>query len=284
VFESRQAYSAHSRSDQEVGQQSTIGRTGIMKIDINSDMGEGFGPYRIGDDEALIEIVSSANVACGFHAGDPVIMDRTVRMAKARNVGIGAHPGLPDLMGFGRRAIQMEAMELEKHLVYQIGALQGIAAAAGHRVTHVSYHAALGNMATADRNVADVLARAIASISRDLIVFSMPDTEVERAAERAGLRVLTLFLADRAYDEHGELVSRKRPNSVITDPEAVRRRVQQFLDDGSVTSIEGKRLTVRARSILVHSDTPGSVELARTVRNVVESGGGEVVSAVELLA
>jgi UPF0271 protein len=254
-----------------------------MKIDLNSDMGEGFGPYRVGDDEALIDVVSSANIACGFHAGDPVIMDRTVRMAKERKVSIGAHPGLPDLMGFGRRVIQMDSAELEKHLLYQIGALQGIAAAAGHNVTHVSYHAALGNMATADRSIADLLARAIARISRDLIVYSMPDTEVEHAAERAGLRTLTLFLADRAYHENGSLVSRKRPNSVITSRDGVAQRVQQFLDDGTVTTIEGNRIKVRARSILVHSDTPGAVELARTVRSVIESGGGVVTPAVEFL-
>jgi UPF0271 protein len=255
-----------------------------MKIDLNSDMGEGFGPYRVGDDEALIDVVSSANVACGFHAGDPVIMGRTVQMAKDRKVSIGAHPGLPDLMGFGRRVIQMDSAELEKHLIYQIGALQGIAAAAGHRVTHVSYHAVLGNMAVDDRDIADLLARAIARIDRDLIVYSMPDTEVERASERAGLRSLTLFLADRAYDEHGALVPRKRPNSVITSCDAVAARVRQFLDDGTVTSIEGKRIKVRARSILVHSDTPGAVELARTVRSVVEAGGGVVTPASEFLA
>ena len=255
-----------------------------MKIDINSDMGEGFGHWKVGDDAALMQVVSSANIACGFHAGDAVIMDRTVRMAKERKVSIGAHPGLPDLMGFGRRVIQMEPAELEKHMIYQIGALQGIAAAAGHRVTHVSYHAALGNMATADRDVADLLSRAIKRIDRELIIYSMPGTEVERAAERAGLRTLTLFLADRAYDENSNLVSRKKPNSVITAPDAVAARVRQFLDDGTVTSIEGKRLKVRARSILVHSDTPGSVELARTVRQVVESGGGTVTPAAEFLS
>ena len=255
-----------------------------MQIDINSDMGEGFGNWKVGDDAALIDVVSSANVACGFHAGDAVIMDGIVRMAKERKVAIGAHPGLPDLMGFGRRVIQMEPAELEKHMIYQIGALQGIAAAAGHKVTHVSYHAALGNMATADRDVADLLARAIKRMDPDLIVYSMPDTEVERAAERAGLRTLTLFLADRAYDENANLVSRKKPNSVITAPDAVAARVRQFLDDGTVTSIEGKRLKVRARSILVHSDTPGSVELARTVRQVVEAGGATVTPAVEFLA
>ena len=255
-----------------------------MKIDLNSDMGEGFGAYKVGDDEALIDVVSSANIACGFHAGDPVIMGRTVQMAKDRKVSIGAHPGLPDLMGFGRRVIQMDSSELEKHLIYQIGALQGMAAAAGHRVTHVSYHAALGNMAVDSRDIADLFSRAIKRIDRELIVYSMPDTEVERSAERAGLRTLTLFLADRAYDEHGALVPRKKPNSVITSPEAVAKRVKQFLDDGSVTSIDGKRVTVRARSILVHSDTPGSVELARTVRNTVEAGGGVVTPASEFLA
>ncbi|MBL8697639.1 MAG: LamB/YcsF family protein [Alphaproteobacteria bacterium] len=255
-----------------------------MKIDLNSDMGEGFGHWKVGDDAALMGVVSSANIACGFHAGDAVIMDRTVTMAKERKVSIGAHPGLPDLMGFGRRVIQMEPAELEKHMIYQIGALQGIAAAAGHKVTHVSYHAALGNMATADKDVADLLARAIKRIDRDLIVYSMPDTEVERAAERVGLRSHTLFLADRAYDENANLVSRKKPNSVITSADAVAARVRQFLDDGTVTSIEGKRIKVRARGILVHSDTPGSVELARTVRRVVETGGASVVPAVELLA
>lgn len=255
-----------------------------MKIDINSDMGEGFGHWKVGDDAGLIGIVSSANVACGFHAGDAVIMDRTVRMAKERGVSIGAHPGLPDLMGFGRRVIQMEPAELEKHMIYQVGALQAIATAAGHKVTHVSYHAALGNMATADRDVADLLSRAIRRIDRDLVVYSMPDTEVERSAERVGLRTHTLFLADRAYDEGANLVSRKKPNSVITAPDAVAARVRQFLDDGTVTSIEGRRLKVRARGILVHSDTPGSVELARTVRQVVESGGGTVAPAIEFLA
>jgi UPF0271 protein len=169
-------------------------------------------------------------------------------------------------------------------VVGAVGKKEGQAAQAGHRVTHVSYHAELGNMAVANRDIADLLARAIARIDRELIVYSMPDTEVERASERAGLRTLTLFLADRAYDEHGALVPRKRPNSIITSADAVAARVRQFLDDGSVTSIEGKRVKVRARSILVHSDTPGAVELARTVRCVVESGGGVVTPASEFLA
>lgn len=255
-----------------------------MKIDLNSDMGEGFGPYRIGDDEALMDIVSSANVACGFHAGDPVIMDRTIQMAKARGVGIGAHPGLPDVMGFGRRVIQMETAEIEKHMLYQIGALQALAHAAGHKVTHVSFHAAMGNMISADRAIADIMARAIAALDRDLIVFSMPGTEVDLAASAAGLRVLRLFLADRAYHGNGELVSRKKPNSVITSEADVRKRVLRFLDDGTVETYEGETIHVPAQSILVHSDTPGAVNLARIVRNTIESGGGTVTPAHKLLA
>jgi UPF0271 protein len=255
-----------------------------MKVGINSDMGEGFGNYRICDDEALMGIISSANVACGFHAGDPIIMDRMVRMAKAKGVEVGAHPGLPDLLGFGRRVIQMDAAELEKHMVYQIGALQAIATNAGHRVTHVSFHAAMGNMVNADPDMADVVARAIAAIDREFIVFSQPDAEIVRAARKAGLRVLTLFLADRAYDENAHLVSRKLPDSVITSPEAVAERVQRFLDSGTVKTIEGKSIKVEARSILIHSDTPGSVNLAGTVRRVVEQGGGEVAPATVLLS
>ena len=254
-----------------------------MQIGINSDMVEGFGNYRICDDDALMGIVSSANVACGFHAGDPIIMDRMVRLAKAKGVEIGAHPGLPDLLGFGRRVIQMDADELEKHMVYQIGALQAIATNAGHRVTHVSFHAAMGNMVNADPDMADVVARAIATINRDFIVFSQPDAEIVRAARKAGLRVLTLFLADRAYDENAHLVSRKLPNSVITSPEAVADRVHRFLDSGTVKTIEGKSIKVDARSILIHSDTPGSVNLAATVRRVVEEGGGEIAPATVLV-
>jgi UPF0271 protein len=255
-----------------------------MKIDINSDMGEGYGPYRIGDDAALMKIVSSANVACGFHAGDPIIMDRTIRMAKEAGVGVGAHPGLPDLLGFGRRIIQMDGHEIEKHMVYQIGALRALATNAGYRVTHVSFHAAMGSMVNADPDLADTTARAIAAIDRDLIVFGMQGTEVIRAARAVGLRTLTLFLADRAYDENANLVSRKLPNSVITSSEAVARRVSRFLDSGTVETINGASIKVDARSILVHSDTPGSVELAATVRRVVEQGGGEVVPAATLLS
>lgn len=253
-----------------------------MKIDLNSDMGEGFGRWAIADDDGLMDVVSSANIACGFHAGDHAIMDRTVRAAKEKGVGIGAHPGLPDLAGFGRRTMAVSDAEMESMLAYQIGALQGIATRHGHRVTHVSYHAAFGTMANADEGLALRLARTIAAMDRDLTVFSMPGQLTERAAEKAGLNVLTLFLADRAYTDEGTLVPRGRPGAVIHDLAAVRARVRQFLEDGSVTTIDGARLPVRARSILVHSDTPGSLELARTIRSEIEATGADITPAHRL--
>lgn len=255
-----------------------------MKIDLNCDMGEGFGSYRICDDDSLLERVSSANIACGFHAGDPVIMDRTVRRAKEKGVEIGAHPGVPDLVGFGRRPLAMDTAEAEKCVVYQIGALQAIAAVAGHHVTHVCFHAALGNMAAADTALATVLVRAIMAINRDLIIFSKPGSEVERAAERAGVRVVTIFLPDRAYASEGELVSRKLPGSVITDVDTVRSRVRQFMDDATVTAIDGARLPVRAQSIVLHSDTAGAEGIARAVRQELEANGAQIVGPAKLFA
>ncbi|KAA6486259.1 LamB/YcsF family protein [Agrobacterium rhizogenes] len=255
-----------------------------MKIDLNSDMGEGFGPYRICDDEALMDVVSSANIACGFHAGDPETMARMVRLAKARGVGVGAHPGFPDRLGFGRREMPVEADEMRQQVLYQLGALTAIARGEGGPVAHIGFHAAMGNMINRDAALADLIMQAISSVDPDLIVFSMPDTEIERAAKRAGLRTLTLFLADRAYDAAGQLVSRKLPNSVIKEEAKVRARVRQFLESGTVTTIDNRTIEVRARSILVHSDTPGSLELARIVRSEIEATGATIAPARDVLA
>ncbi|WP_114970901.1 LamB/YcsF family protein [Rhodoferax ferrireducens] len=244
-----------------------------MDIDLNADLGEGFGPWRMGEDEALLELVSSANVACGFHAGDAVIMDRTVRLAKARGVDIGAHVGFPDLQGFGRRPMQFDARELACHVIYQLGALAGLAQAAGYRMTHMSFHGALGNMAAADAALAEPLVRAVADFDPGLIISSSASRAIEQAAERCGLRVATSFLADRACGDDGLLVPRKLPDAVIHEPEAVLARVRQLLQDGSVTSYSGKKIAMRVQSILLHGDTPGAVALARTVRGVVESAG-----------
>ena len=244
-----------------------------MDIDLNADLGEGFGPWRMGEDEALLDIVSSANVACGFHAGDPVIMDRTVRMARQRGVDVGAHVGFPDLMGFGRRPMQIETKELVAYVLYQLSALEGMARTAGHRMTHMSFHGALGNMAAADAALAEPLVRAVADFDPSLTVSTSASRAIEDAAERCGLRVRTTFLADRACGDDGLLVPRKLPGAVIHDRSAVLARVRQLLEDGTVTSCTGKKIPMRVHSILLHGDTPGAVDLARAVREVVEQGG-----------
>ena len=254
-----------------------------MNIDLNSDMGEGFGAYRIGEDEALMAIVSSANVACGYHAGDPVIMDQTVRLALANGVDLGAHVGFPDLMGFGRRQMQCDPAELAQYVLYQLGALSGIAAVAGARVTHMSFHGALGNMAAADYELAEPLVRAVAAFDRKLIVSVSTNTQIERAADKFGLRIARTFLADRAYTDEGDLVSRKQPGAVINDHDAVLQRVKRLLDDGVITSITGKKLPIKVQSILLHGDTPGAVENARAIRREIESGNGRIVPVSRLV-
>jgi len=248
-----------------------------MDIDLNADLGEGYGPWRMGEDEALLDIVSSANVACGFHAGDPLIMDRTVRLALARGVDVGAHVGFPDRQGFGRRPMQIDIAELAAMVTYQLGALAGMARAAGHRMSHMSFHGALGNMAAADPALAGPLLRAVADFDPSLIVSSSSSRAIETAAMHCGLRVATTFLADRAYDDEGLLVPRKLPESVIADESRVLDRVRRLLDDGTVVTYSGKTLPMRVHAILLHGDTAGAVMLARTIRREVESRGHRIV-------
>lgn len=255
-----------------------------MEIDLNADLGEGFGPWRMGDDAALMEVISSANIACGYHAGDPVIMDRTVRMAKDRGLDVGAHVGFPDLMGFGRRPMHADPAELAMYVLYQLGALAGIARAAGHRMTHMSFHGALGNMAAADPILAKAVVGAVADFDPGLIVSVSTDTAIEAAALARGLRVATTFLADRAYDDNGALVARKLPGAVVHDTQAVMQRVLQVLQHRTVTSITGRIRPMRVQSILLHGDTPGAVALARMIRGAIESAGGRVTPVSRLVA
>ncbi|SFL97070.1 LamB/YcsF family protein [Variovorax sp. OV329] len=255
-----------------------------MNIDLNADLGEGFGPWRMSQDEALLELVSSANVACGFHAGDPLIMERTVRTASQRGIDIGAHVGFPDRQGFGRRVMQVEIEELCAMVIYQLGALSGVARATGGRMTHMSFHGALGNMAAADAALADPLLAAVARFDPKLIVSSSSSQAIEQAAARHGLTIATTFLADRAYDDQGLLVPRKLPDSVIKDEASVLARVRQLLREGTVTTYGGATIPMKARSILVHGDTPGAVELARTVRSEIEAAGGRIVPISRHLA
>ncbi|WP_311273419.1 MULTISPECIES: 5-oxoprolinase subunit PxpA [unclassified Rhizobium] len=253
-----------------------------MKIDLNSDMGEGFGPYRLCDDEAMMKIVSSANIACGFHGGDPDTMARMVRLAKANGVGIGAHPGLPDRAGFGRREMPFQPDELRQQMLYQLGALMAIAKTEDMTVGHFSFHAAMGNMVNRDPRLADLMMSAICLVDPKLVVFVTPDSEIEKAAKRAGLKTAALFLADRAYDREGKLVARGLEGALVKDEASVRVRVRRFLTDGTVEAIDGAILTMPARSILVHSDTPGSLELARIIRSEIEATGATLTPAAEL--
>ena len=249
----------------------------MMEIDLNADMGEGFGPWRMGEDEALLEVLSSANVACGFHAGDPLIMDRTVREALARCVDVGAHVGFPDRQGFGRRVIQMDTAELAGIVVYQLGALAGIARRAGHRMTHMSFHGALGNMAAADPALADPLVKAVAEFDPSLTVLTSASRAIEEAAQRHGLRAAVCFLADRAYDDDGLLVSRRLPGAVIKDAQAVMTRVTRLLTEGTVVTYSGEVLPMPSAAILLHGDTPGALTLARAVREAVAAAGARIV-------
>ncbi|HEY8384051.1 MAG TPA: 5-oxoprolinase subunit PxpA [Microvirga sp.] len=243
-------------------------------VDLNCDMGEGFGPWPMGDDAAMLDIVTSANVACGFHAGDPQIMFRTAEMAKAKGVALGAHPGFNDLWGFGRRPIRGDSpAEIERMVAYQIGALQGVAALAGYRVSYVKVHGALNNMANEDEALAMALARAVKGVDPALVHVCMPGLPMERASERIGLPVAREFFADRTYEDDGTLTSRKKPGSVLHDAEAAAQRVLQTLRDGAVTSTSGKRIPVAVDTICVHGDEPSAVAMARTVRRVLEENG-----------
>ncbi|SIT12238.1 LamB/YcsF family protein [Paracoccus saliphilus] len=245
-----------------------------MKIDINSDMGEGFGPYSIADDASLMRHISSANVACGYHAGDPVIMDRTIRMAKEHGVDLGAHVSFPDRMGFGRRRIEMSMPELETHVLYQLGALDGLARRAGHRITHMNPHGALGNLASADPDTADAVARAVMDFDPQIAFIVLPSSALEQSATDMGGRCVRLFLADRGYLENGQLAPRGQNGAVIHDPELVVERVLRVIETAEIDTLDGAVIPMPVQSILVHSDTAGAVELATRLNRSIAANGG----------
>ncbi|WOD17004.1 LamB/YcsF family protein [Paraburkholderia kirstenboschensis] len=246
-------------------------------VDLNSDMGEGFGPYEMGDDEAMLDIVSSANIACGFHAGDPDIMHRTVVAALARGVDVGAHPGFNDVWGFGRRTIVGDSIKtIENLIAYQIGALRAIAYAAGYKVTHFKTHGALGNLMFKDREISDAIARAVKAVDRELLYVIPPNTEGERAGERAGLHVLREVFADRAYTDEGHLVSRRQEGAVIHDKDEAAERVVRMVEDRCITTHSGKRIPVQVDSICVHGDTAGAVAMAFAVKTRLLQTGVEI--------
>jgi len=248
-----------------------------MRIDLNSDLGESFGPWPMGQDAELMASISSANVACGFHAGDPGTMRATVALAKAAGVAVGAHPGFPDLVGFGRRDMKATPQEVEDLVLYQVAALAGIASTQGVHLQHVKAHGALYTMACRDRSLADAIARAVAAFDRRLILFGLPNSELIRAGEHAGLQVAAEVFADRAYEPDGSLASRLKAGSVIHDEAAVVARAIRMVRDRRVEATDGSEVTLEADTICLHGDTAGAAGLARAVRTGLEAAGVRIV-------
>ena len=249
-----------------------------MRIDLNSDLGESFGPWMMGQDAALMARISSANIACGFHAGDPGTMRATIALARKQGVAIGAHPGFPDLVGFGRREMKTTPAEVEDLVLYQVSALSGMASAQGMRLQHVKAHGALYNMACRDRALADAIAQAVAAFDRSLILFGLPNSELLRAGEAAGLRVAAEVFADRAYDPDGSLTSRTKPGSVIHDTRQVVQRAIKMVKEKQVIAVDGSAIALQADTICLHGDTPGAAEHARAVRTGLEAAGIQVAA------
>lgn len=245
----------------------------MAAIDLNSDLGEGFGAWSMGDDEAMLGIVTSANIACGFHAGDPAGILKTLEASRRCGVAVGAHVGYRDLAGFGRRAMDPSSAELVGDVVYQIGALQGLAAVAGTRITFVKPHGALYNtIATDARQAHDVIA-AIKAIDPSLMLVALAGAPIVDRAREAGLSVVPEAFADRAYTAEGRLVSRRQAGSVLHDPNVVAARMLRLVTDGVVEAIDGQHTKVDAQSICVHGDSPAAVAMAQRVREVLEGAG-----------
>jgi 5-oxoprolinase (ATP-hydrolysing) subunit A len=245
-------------------------------VDLNSDLGESFGAYTIGSDEAMMPEITSANVACGFHGGDPAVMERTVRLAREHGVGVGAHPGFPDLVGFGRREMRLSPDDIRTIHLYQIGALWAFARAEGLPLQHVKSHGALSNMAWKDEAWSRAIAASIAAVDRALIVIALSGSVLERVSRAAGLQVASEAYADRGYERDGSLVSRAKPGSLITDPEAVARRVVRMVTEGVVDTADGGEVRVQADTICFHGDTPGAPRLVRAAREALRRAGVDV--------
>jgi UPF0271 protein len=238
-------------------------------VDLNSDLGEGFGAWTLGDDDALLEVVSSANVACGFHAGDPDILRRVCAVAAQRGVSVGAQVGYRDLAGFGRRSIDVEPQSLVNDVLYQIGALDAFARVAGTRVRYVKPHGALYNRAVRDEQQAAAVVEAVALYDRSLPVLGLPGSALLRLASEAGLTAVEEAFADRGYTSHGTLVPRNQPGALLHDPAEVAARVVRMVSAGHVQSVDGQDVSVTARSVCVHGDTPGAVAMAMAVRKAL---------------
>jgi UPF0271 protein len=242
-------------------------------VDLNADVGESTGSLRYGDDEGVMPHVTSANIACGFHAGDPGVMRATVALARAYGVAVGAHPGLRDLDGFGRREIPITPAEVEDIVAYQVGALAGVAATQGVRLVHVKPHGALYNMAARQRPLADAVVRAMRAVDPALVLFGLANSELVRAARDAGVAVASEAFADRGYLASGELAPRGEPGGVVSDVDAVLARAAAMVVDQSVVAVDGARVPLTVDTLCVHGDTPGAAELARRLRAALHAAG-----------
>jgi UPF0271 protein len=247
-----------------------------LRVDLNCDMGESFGAYRIGADDDVFPFITSANVACGFHGGDPTVMRTTIATAKRRGVAIGAHPGLPDLIGFGRRTLDVSPDEVYDMVVYQVGALLGFANAAGTTLQHVKPHGALYNMAAASARLAAAIARAVHDVDRALVLFGLPGSHLISEGESAGLRTACEAFADRNYMSDGSLVSRKRADAQVHDADEAVRRAIRMVREGSITSVDGDAIEMRADTICIHGDGAHAAEFAQRLRSAFDAAGIDV--------
>jgi len=250
------------------------------KIDINCDLGESYGQFRVGHDREVMPYITSANIACGFHAGDPMVMAQTVNLAKQYKVTVGAHPGYPDLMGFGRRDMTLTKEEVKNYIIYQVGALQAFARVVGVKLEHIKPHGALYNMAADDEALSKAIIEAVDSIDTKIILFALSKSKTAKMAAEAGLRVACEVFADRAYNPDGSLASRKVPGAIIEDPKVVIERAIKMVKNGTVVAINGAVVGLgKVHTICVHGDTPTAVELVKSLKKGLIDAGIEVTSA-----
>ncbi len=254
----------------------------MYRVDLNCDLGESFGAYVMGMDDKVIPHITSANVACGYHASDPVVMERTVALCKAHNVAVGAHPGFPDMMGFGRREMRLTPAEAKACMLYQIGALDAFCRAAGVRLAHVKPHGALYNMAARDTALARAICQAIRDYDKSLVLLALAGSEMVRAAREMGLPVAREVFADRGYEEDGSLVSRQKPGAIIVDEEETIARVVRMVTEGKVKAVTGRDVSVQADSICIHGDGEHAVAFAQRIREVLISSGVRLLPLQEM--
>jgi UPF0271 protein len=247
------------------------------RIDLNCDLGESFGAYALGADAEIIPLVTSVNIACGFHAGDPAVMRRTARAAIEKGVAIGAHPGLPDLQGFGRRAMDVTSQEVSDMVLYQIGALFAIVRAEGGALSHVKPHGALYNMAATDTRLADAVADAVRRFDPGLVLFGLAGSESLRAAERAGLRVAAEAFADRTYQPNGTLTPRHHPKALLIDPSLSAAQAARIVIEGKVGTVEGKDISIQADTICIHGDGAHALAFAQAIRRRLDAESVTVI-------